>query len=210
MKHGILSIAALTLGLSLAGCAGVPSNRSMYSEHEPVVERTNYTLDLATGDGGLSYPEQQRLGDWFDALKLHYGDRISIDDPMQSPVTRATVEMIVGRYGLELADASAASAGFVEAGTTRVVVARSKAVVRGCPDWSAHSDANPANGLSPNYGCAVNSNLAAMVANPEHLLKGDDTMSDTVIMSSNKAITAYRAKQPTGTQDLKATGSKEN
>lgn len=210
MKHGILSIAALALGVSLAGCAGVPSNRSMYSVHEPVVERTNYTLDLATGNGGLPYPEQQRLADWFDALKLHYGDRISIEDPMQSPSTRASIELIAGQHGLDLTDASSASAGFVEAGTTRVVVARSKAVVRGCPDWSAHSDANPANGLSPNYGCAVNSNLAAMVANPEHLLKGDDSISDTLTMSSNKAITAFRAKEPTGTQDLKATGSKEN
>jgi pilus assembly protein CpaD len=34
----------------------------------------------------------------------------------------------------------------------------------------------------------VNSNLAAMVANPEHLLKGAEGDSETVVMSSNKAI----------------------
>lgn len=210
MKHRILSIATLTLGVSLAGCAGVPTNRSTYSVHEPVVERTNYTLDLATGNGGIPYAEQQRLADWFEGLKPHYGDRISIEDPMQSPITRASIEVIAGRYGLELTEGSPASAGFVEAGTTRVVVARSKAVVHGCPDWKAHSDANPANGLSPNYGCAVNSNLAAMVANPEHLLKGDDSASDTKMMTSNKAIAAYRAKAPTGEEALKATSSKDN
>jgi len=208
MKNSVLSVAALALGLSLAGCAGVPTNRSMYSEHEPVVERVNYTLDLATGDGGVPYAEQQRLAGWFESLNLRYGDRISVEDPMQSQATRATVEALAGQYGLSLSDGAPTSVGFVEAGTTRVVVTRSKAVVHGCPDWKAHSDANPANGLSPNYGCAVNSNLAAMVANPEHLLKGEGSVSDTTIMSSNKAITTYRAKAPTGAGELKASDSK--
>jgi pilus assembly protein CpaD len=208
MKHTVLSFAALALGLSLAGCAGVPSNTSMYSEHEPVVERVNYTIDLATGNGGLPYAEQERLAGWFENLKLRYGDTVSLEDPMQSASTRATVDAIAGHYGMVLADGASTSVGFVEAGTTRVVVSRSKAVVHGCPDWKAHSDANPANALSPNYGCAVNTNLAAMVANPEHLLKGDDTLGDTTIMSSNKAITSYRAKAPSGAGDLKSSDTK--
>lgn len=210
MKHAILSIAVLALGTTLSGCGGVPSNRTMNSVHEPVVERINYTLDLSTGNGGVSYPEQQRLAAWFEELRLRYGDRVSVEDPLQSPVTRASIEGLAGRYGLTVSDAIPASTGLVEAGTTRVVVTRSKAVVSGCPNWSAHSDSNPANGLSPNYGCATNSNLAAMVANPDHLLSGDDSASDTTIMSSNKAISSYRAKVPTGATELKATGTKDN
>lgn len=209
MKHAILSIAALSLGASLAGCGGIPSNRSMYSVHEPVVEKVNYTLDLSTGNGGgLSYPEQQRLAGWLDELKLRYGDRISVEDPLQDPSTRASVDALAARYGLDVGTGIPTSAGFVEAGTTRIVVSRSKAFVNGCPDWSAGSDANPANGLSSNYGCAVNSNFAAMIANPEHLIKGDTTASDTTIMSSNKAINSYRAKQPTGAGELKVVDSK--
>lgn len=209
MKHTVLSIAALSLGVALSGCAGVPTNRSMYSVHEPVVEKFNYTLDLATGNGGgLSYPEQQRLAGWLEELGLRYGDRISLEDPLQDPSTRASVDAMAAHYGLDVSTGIPGYAGFVEAGTTRVVVTRSKAVVNGCPDWSANSDANPANGLSPNYGCAVNTNLAAMVANPEHLIKGDATVGDTTIMSSNKAITSYRAKQPTGAGALKVVDSK--
>jgi pilus assembly protein CpaD len=209
MKHAILCVTALTIGLSLAGCVGgVPSNRSMYSVHEPVVERVNYTLDLATGNGGVPYPEQQRLDGWFQELKLRYGDRISIEDPLQSPATLASVDAIAAHYGLDVTGGVPASAGFVEAGTTRIVVTRSKATVAGCGDWKAHSDANPANALSPNYGCATNSNLAAMVANPEHLLHGDAEVGETTIMSSNKAIGAYRAKAPSGAGDLKVTDSK--
>jgi len=208
MKHTVLSLAALTLGLSLAGCAGVPTNTSMYSQHEPVVERVNYTLDLATGNGDLPYSEQERLAGWFEDLKLRYGDTISLEDPMQSPATRAAVDAVAAHFGMGLADGASVSVGYVQAGTARVVLTRSKAVVHGCPDWKAHSDANPNNALSPNYGCAVNSNLAAMVANPEHLLKGDGSVSDTTIMSSNKAISSYRTRVPTGANDLKATDTK--
>jgi pilus assembly protein CpaD len=217
MKNGILPMAprkagtalALALGMALAGCAGMPTNSSMYSAHQPVVEKVNYTLDLTTGSGGLSYPEQQRLAGWFNEMSLRYGDRIAIEDPLQNEATRATVEALVSRHGLELASATMGTTGFVEAGTTRVIVTRSKAVVHGCPDWSKHSDANFHNALSPNYGCAVNSNLAAMVANPEHLIKGDNSPSDTAIMTSNKAISTYRTKPATGAGELKATSSTE-
>lgn len=210
MKHAILSAVTLALAASLAGCAGIPDNRSMNSINEPVVERTNYTIDLATGSGGLSYPEQQRLAAWFEEMDLRYGDRIGVEDPLQDETTRATIEALAARHGLAVTLGIPAAAGFVEAGTTRIVVTRSKAVVYGCPNWSAHATSNPNNALSRNYGCATNSNLAAMIANPEHLLKGDDNAGDTTIMSSNKAIGAYRSKSPTGAGDLKATGSKDN
>jgi pilus assembly protein CpaD len=159
-------LALAAFGLSLAGCASVPSNTTMYSEHQPVVEKVNYTLDLSTGNGGLSYPEQQRLAGWFEELGLRYGDRLSIQDPLRDASTIGTIDALAARHGVAVETGTPESAGFVEAGTTRVVISRSKAIVRGCPDWADSSDFNPKNGLSRNFGCATNSNLAAMVANP--------------------------------------------
>ena len=52
---------ALTLGLSLAGCAGEPTNRSLDSIKQPVVSRTNMTLDLNASATGLSIPEEKRM-----------------------------------------------------------------------------------------------------------------------------------------------------
>lgn len=189
---------ALSLGVLLAGCGGLANNRTLESVHQPVVERTNYTLDVTTGPGGLSYTEQRRLADWFAAMDLRYGDRVSIDDPLASEVTRQAVGALVSRYGLMISDTAPVTVGYVNAGSARVVVTRSKATVPGCPDWSTKSDFNPNNSVSSNYGCANNSNLAAMVANPEHLLKGEDGGSDTVVMSSTKAIEAYRKANTTG------------
>lgn len=194
----------LALGLSLSACGGMPTNRSLESQHQPVVERTNYALDVATGSGGLAYPEQRRLAGWFEAMNLRYGDRVAIDDPLASPETRAVIEAIASRYGIIVSNDVPVTAGYVNAGTARVIVSRLTARVPGCPDWSAKSDVNLNNATTSNFGCGVNSNLAAMVANPEHLVQGAAGDSTTVVMGSNKAIDSYRQAKPTGEQGLKA------
>jgi pilus assembly protein CpaD len=193
----------LALGLALCGCAGgVPTNRSMSSIHQPVVAKSDYTLDVTTGGAngtaGLAYGEQDRLAGWFQAMGLKYGDRIAIADPAASPVTRRTVEALASRYGLVVEAQAPLTVGDVQPGTARVIVSRSTASVPGCPDWSNKSDANPNNGLSSNFGCAINSNLAAMVANPEDLLHGAQDTGSTAIMTSNKAIATYRDSKTSG------------
>lgn len=201
---------ALSLGLLLAGCGGIASNQSLESIHQPVVERVNYTLDVTTGPGGLSLPEQRRLAGWFESMDLRYGDRISVDDPLDSGATRNAVQALADRYGLLVSDEAPVTPGYVSSGAARIVITRSKATVPGCPDWSGKSDFNFRNGTSGNFGCATNGNMAAMVANPEHLLKGESGQSDTVIMSSNKAIDVYREAAPTGQAGLSATSTKGN
>ena len=62
---------------------------------------------------------------------------------------------------------------FAEDGPVRVVVSRTRATVPNCPNWSVPSQPNYNNRSMSNFGCAVNSNLAAMVANPEDLVHGD-------------------------------------
>lgn len=193
---------ALSLALALGACGGIPENRTMYSTKQPVVERTNYTLDLATSPGGLGVSEQQRLAEWFDTIGLKYGDRVAIDDPASGPATREAVAAIAGRRGILLADSAPTTEGYITPGRARVVVTRSTASVPGCPDWSAKSDINYGNALYPNYGCAINSNLAAMVANPEDLIKGQEGTGETVVATSTKAIDSYRATPPTGTRGL--------
>jgi pilus assembly protein CpaD len=201
---------ALSLGLALSACGGMPGNRTIESIHQPVVQRVDYSLDVTTGPGGLTGAEQTRLAGWFEAMDLRYGDRVSMDDPLQSGATRAAVEGLVARHGLLLGSDAPVTPGYVNAGTARVIVSRVKATVPSCPDWSAKSDTNLGNATSSNFGCASNSNLAAMVANPEHLIKGDTGNGSTVVMSSNKAIEAYRTATPTGSGGLKETSSKGN
>lgn len=204
IKKPVATAIVISLGLSLAGCLGgaTSENRSLDSVRQPVVERNNYSIDLVTGAGGLSVPEQKRLADWFDAMDLRYGDRIFVDDPLGSGATRDAIAAIAGRYGLLVSPGAPVTAGYVEAGTARVIVTRSSAHVPGCPDWSDTFASNLGNKTNNGFGCAVNSNLAAMVADPEHLIEGAKGTGETVVMSSSKAIDTYRKAEPTGTQGL--------
>ena len=194
---------ALSLGLALSACGDTPNNASLYSVKQPVVARDNYTIDLASGAAGLSVPEQQRLVEWFDTLRLRYGDRVALDGAVGSdPAARDDVAAIAARYGLLLAEGAPITAGQINPGSVRVVVTRSRAYVQGCPDWSDQLASNLGNNTTDDYGCSVNANLAAMIADPEHLLHGAEGSGETVVMSSTKAIQTYRAQEPTGKAGL--------
>ena len=206
----VVSVIALSLGLVLAGCTSDgPNNTSLYSVKQPVVERMNYTLDLQTGANGLSISEQQRLRDWFDSMGLRYGDRVAIDAPVASEAVREDVAALTGRHGLLLSDGAPVTEGFIEPGRVRIVVTRSRASVPGCPDWSDNQGMKLGNETDDGYGCAINSNLAAMVADPEHLLHGAESTGQTVVMSSTKAIQTYREATPTGAEGLAEVQSNE-
>ena len=208
LRRNSAAVLALSLGLALSACANQPPvNTSLYSTKQPVVERSNFTLDLATGADGLPIAEQGRLAAWFESLDLKYGDRVAIDGAAGNSAAHADVAEIAGRYGLLLAEGTPVTSGFVQAGTLRVVVTRTTASVPGCPDWQDHSGSNFENATTDGFGCSINSNLAAMVADPEHLLHGAEGTGETVVMSSTKAIEAYRERDPTGNRQLQAVSS---
>jgi pilus assembly protein CpaD len=167
-----------TLAFTLAGCAGMgatTANPSVYSVNQPVVERTNYAMDVnLDGYSGIPVSEQSRLAQWFDALDLGFGDRISIDygDGAANAAAQTDVAELASAHGMIIAETAPVTAGNVAPGTARIVVTRSTASVPNCPNWSKTTEANYNSGTHPNYGCAVNGNLASMVADPEDLVRG--------------------------------------
>ena len=167
-----------------------------------MVERTNYAIDVNTGYGsGLDSGEYRRVSEWFEALQLSYGDRISIDygaangnNELQQSVAR-----LADTYGLRLAETAPLTAGDVSPGTARIIVTRSKASVPSCPANHTETSSNFNAGVSSNYGCASHSNLAAMVADPEDLVRGQETAPMTG-NGSNAAINKNRIKRAGGQQ----------
>ena len=206
----LLGAAVLSLGLSLGACAGMPTNTSLYSTKQPVVERTNYSLDVDTNRSGLSITEQQRLNGWFETMDLRYGDRVTVEDPSSNPAVKEAVNDLAGRYGLIVDAVAPTTSGVLQPGQARVVITRSTASVPGCPDWDARSDSNYLNATSPGYGCAVNSNIAAMVANPEDLLEGQTGTGENVVATGTRAIQTYRDAEPSGAGGLQNANSGGN
>lgn len=204
-NNKLMGAFALALGVTLAGCSSGPlteTNTSLYSVNQPVVDRTNFTLDVDTGRSGLSINEQQRLNGWFETMDLRYGDRVTVEDPSSNPAVADAVNELAGRYGLIVSGVAPTTTGLLGAGQARVVITRSTASVPSCPNWDDRHDGNFKNETSKNYGCAINSNLAAMVANPEDLLEGQSGTGETVIATGTKAIATFREAEPTGAGGL--------
>jgi len=194
-RRFILIIAAVTLPLAPALAAGT-DNRGVESVHQPVVERNDYVIDVPATV--LNRAQTDRIIGWFEAIELSYGDRVSVDmRAAGSDIANSQIAAIVGEYGLLMSGSAPATEGEIAPGYVRVVVSRSTATVPDCPDFSRASQPNFTGAASSNYGCAVNSTLAAMVANPEDLVRGQRAHGIDA-QSATKAIKTWRAKELEG------------
>ena len=208
------SLAAVLLaGASLAGCATTTPtasyeepNRGVYSLNQPVVQRTDYVIDLQAYGSGLADAERARLGAWFQSLGLGYGDRLFVEDAGDA-AGREDVARVAAEYGLLVGDGAPVTAGEVQPGTVRVIVSRSSASVPGCPNWDRPGGPSA---MSSNYGCALNTNIAAMVADPADLVLGQEGSASGDAATASKAIRVYREAAPTGTKGLQDSKTRGN
>lgn len=204
MQRFLASTGLLIATLGLAACAGT-ENRGVESVHQPVVSRADYALDLATTGSRLAEGEAPRLSGWLASMKLGYGDRLSIDQGSYTdPGVRDDIAREAARHGVLVSDVAPVTVGAVAPGTARVIVSRSSADVPGCPDYSRVSQPNFDAHSSSNFGCGINSTLAAMIANPDDLVRGQDAALAYDVGRGTKAIDTYRDAKPTGTGGLKA------
>lgn len=204
------SIALLALATALAGCITPnPDSRGVAAVNVPVVSRADYALDLAAPGGSLSSSEAGRLDGWFRSLQLGYGDSIYVDGP-DAYEAKADVARVAGQYGLLVTNGAPVTEGAIQPGTVRVVVSRARASVPGCPDWSVPSQPNFENASMSNFGCAVNANLAAIVANPEDLIHGQEGSGVGDTLTATKAVESYRTATPTGKTGLTDINTKKD
>jgi pilus assembly protein CpaD len=202
--------ALIALGCTaLVACNTVDQpDRGVASVHVPVVTAADYIYDAAAPDGSLAPGETQRLDGWFQGLGLGYGDAVYVDST-DSGIARGQVAEVAGRYGMLVSVGAPVTAGMVQPGTVRVVVSRRRALVPGCPNWSVPSQPNWDNRTMSNFGCGVNVDLAAQVANPEDLIHGREGSGVGNTLTASKAIQYYRSTPPTGTKGLQDVNTKK-
>ena len=75
-------------------------------------------------------------------------------------------------------------------GPVQLSFVRSVAVTRECGDWSADLASTSKNEPSPNLGCSIQNNIAAMVANPDDLLV-PEPMAPAMAGARESATRAY-------------------
>lgn len=196
--------ALILVSLSLSACGG--ANLGIESTNQPVVSRSDYAFDVATGSSGLAGAEAARLAGWFDGLKLGYGDKVAVDfgGNYDSGEAKASIASVAARYGLLLQDVPPLTSGDIAPGAARVIVSRLKASVPDCPKPGYGFKNSFQNATSPNYGCSTNTNLAAMVADPEHLVRGESSNGSLNTVAATKGVVTHRNKAPSGAGGLAA------
>ncbi len=207
--------ALIVIGAALSASAAdaghkkntLQDNGSLYSFNQPVVQRVDYVLELADPGPGLPVAERARLRAWFSSLGLGYGDHVAVESLYASTPVRADVARVAAEYGLLLSDAVPVVAGRPEPGAVRVIVSRSFAHVPGCPFADEHQGPSA---TSMNYGCATNSNLAAMIADPNDLVLGEAGSVTGDPATAAKAIRTYRDAKPTGANGLPAANTRSS
>lgn len=213
MTHSIRTICASAIALSLI-LAVTPAdahkkpmmvNRSLDTDHQPIVSRTDFVFDAVASPAGLAPGEIDRLTGWFDTLGLGYGDTITLDTASiwRNAHTADAVSSVVSNYGMLVShDAAPMTVGHPPSGSVRVVVSRATARVDGCPDWSVGNMPDYDGAVPSNFGCASMGNLAAVIANPQDLIDGRSG-DHSVANLSVKAIKTYRDATTTGAAGLK-------
>lgn len=203
MRYSLLILATAS---TLAGCGTVAPvtdvRRGLDPVNVPVVTRQDFVFDAAAPGGSLGPAEAARLDGWFQGLDLGYGDSVYVEGPYALEA-RSDVARAAGRYGLLVSEGGPVLQGALPEGAVRIVVSRSRASVPNCPNWSEPSEPNYNNHSLPNLGCGVNTNLAAMIANPEDLVHGREGSSAVDAITATRAVQSYRTSKPTGEGGLK-------
>jgi pilus assembly protein CpaD len=208
MRSKLVLIALSCSALAACNTPDMP-DRGVAPVNVPVVTSADYVFDAATANGALVPGQAERLDGWFQGLGLGYGDSIYVDGPY-ADIARSQVAEIAGRYGMLVSAGAPVTTGAIQPGAVRVVVSRRRAEVPNCPNWSVPSQPNYSNRTMANFGCGVNTNLAAQIANPEDLLHGREGTGIGDATVASRAVQFYRTNPQTGTQGLQSISTKKD
>jgi pilus assembly protein CpaD len=178
-RRHLPSFAAAALALAVTACDSPlqhPGDYDYRQKHALVVEPTLAVMQVNAADGVLSAQDRNHLIE-FAGDFMRRGDSVveisvgagRVDDMAPRALGQA-IAAALAQAGLKVAEmrlqlvldepAIAPGAAFLSFQTTAVRLPD-------CADWSD----GPRNAPSPNYGCTMQRNIGAMVANPRDLLQ---------------------------------------
>ena len=141
------------------------------------------TLTASEADGLFAFLKQNMVGE---------GDTVTV-------ASAGTSTLAAQRQAVTLADLKRRHIRAVSATDTALAfdgvsvrVGRTVVTAPRCPDWSKPEADNPTNSPSSNFGCATESSLALMVADPADLVRGKPGgPADAVVLARGAEM--YRA-----------------
>lgn len=211
-------LAALLAPLALPACSTVVNGRdqaiSVAEEHPIAVDSQVVTLTLSVGDeAGLSAVDRARVRAFAQSYLVNGHGPVSVTTPggsgddLAAGQAAADARAALDAAGVDAADVQAAGYRSGEARRDLVLsYVRYVATASECGVWTGTLVRDFRNLRSPNYGCATQNNLAAMVADPHDLVEpAAESPADSNARS--RMIDAFRKGEKTASAvdgDIKA------
>lgn len=180
----VLLLAGVSLAGALTGCAPSLQNSQWSGAESPkhnevLFLHQTYDVRFDPGKDKLSPAEQKRLADFvanediglYDEITLASGNGADANSASLAARRAASVAAYLRSLHLKSAPDSAVAA---PADQVTLSIARYVVVTPQCPDWRKPSEDDPSNTPSSNLGCANETNLGLMVADPRDLVVGKD------------------------------------
>ncbi len=203
-----LGLAALSLGACATGEEVVERTMPVSVRYPITVEPRVAELRVAPDASaqGLGEADRARLAAFISEFAGNFDGKIAVATPdgtsnmrlagkTATDVIRVLEGMGVPRNRIAL---GSYPAGGDPSGSVVVSYVRYVAAAPQCGDWSENLGYSPDNTKSPNFGCAYQRNLAAMIADPRDLLgPRAESMGDAERRAT--VLGKYRRGEPTQT-----------
>lgn len=171
---------SIALPLSLTGCSQDVASindvhvPAMTHERFPIkVQEIPEKLTLRTDRGRLSAEDKENVAQYARHALKNLPPEISVSYPSGSAKAKTVAREVTHILSSEGVDQNAIRMTYYDGSSDVVslVYMRQTAVTEQCGDWSRNLANDSDNELYPNFGCAAQKNLAAMVAKPEDFQK---------------------------------------
>ncbi|HWD60479.1 MAG TPA: CpaD family pilus assembly lipoprotein [Stellaceae bacterium] len=170
----LTSAVAMALTILIGACAPVTSYTDAEAPKHIKLDSATTQVDLrfAPGSAQLSPVDAARLRELAARGEITGSDRVTVAAAGGPELARqrvASVSALLLHYGVVPVDAPT---GGVLPNHAIVAVGRTLVTLPPCPNWSKPSGTDFANQPSSNFGCATETNLGMMIANPSDLASG--------------------------------------
>lgn len=196
MKQLLLVAAAA----STVGCAaqfnGQEQALTVAEEHPIAVDSQTVTMTLAQAGGGLSSLDEARLRAFANSYMSNGHGALTVTAPTQNGAS--DVRDALNRFGVPLASMVEADYRGGEGSTRDIILSftRYVATPSACGIWEGMRERDYRNMSSPNFGCATQNNIAAMIGDPHDLI-APAAMSDPDSATRIRGVTAFRKGEVT-------------
>ena len=204
MTSTIRTLLLLTAAISSVGCAatrfnGAEQALSIEEEHPVSVDSQTVTMTLAAAGASddLSELDSARLRAFADSYMRNGHGALTVT----SPGDGGAAGICQSLYDFGVPQSAIAEAAY-RGGDGRDIIlsyTRYVATPSACGVWEGEGERNARNMRSPNFGCAAQNNLAAMIGDPHDLIE-PAAMTDPDSATRIRGVTKFRKGEVTSSK----------